>query len=404
MGSEPMCPDCGPARRVGLLIETSLSAGRDMLAGVEQFLLTHDSWHIWAQPSDLGQPPPIWFKQWQGDGIIARIQNQAIANQILEKGVPAVDVLGVVRVDDIPLVHVDNRLIAEMAAHHLMEQRLIQFGYFGICNEYWAEERRDGFRECVQEHGFDCEVFEVTRSRLDRTRWEAMVDRVAAWLGKLALPVGIMLCSDVHALLMSEACRVAGLVLGEDIALIGVGNDQPLCNMSHPPLSSVDADHIRVGYLAAELLAAMMDGAPPPDEAVLVKPRGVVVRASTDFLSIDDPALVKAIQYIRDHFSESLQLEDIARHAALSRSVLQRRFRALLGRTVHEEITRNRLRRAIWLIHETDHSIEYIAELSGFGSAQNMARVFRQKFRVSPTRYRATPGAAQSVFKSPDSG
>ena len=381
----------GSPPRVALLIETSLSSGQDILLGIGQYLRERGPWSVYAQPHDLSQPPPRWFRNWNGDGIIGRLQNDAIANAVAAKCVPAVDVLGVCRRPGIPLVHVDNRGIAEMAAEHLLDRGFTHFAYFGLTDEYWAAERQRAFVACLADKGHAVDVLAVSRAAFEKTSWEALVSRVARWVGTLPLPVGLMLCSDVQGLLLQEACREAGRTVGESVALLGVGNDRTLCEMSNPPLSSVEANHVAVGYEAAALLDRLMRGARAPAPPVLIKPWFVGIRESTDFLAVGDAAVARALRFVRDHCAEPVRLDAAARHAGVSRSVLQRRFRTLLNRTVHDELVDARVHKALELLRRTDLPIDDVAEKCGFGFAQNMSRVFRRRLGQTPKRYRRRP-------------
>jgi len=374
--------------RVALLVETSLSAGQDILMGVGRYVREHGNWSIYAQPHDLSQPPPKWFENWDGDGIIARLQNDHILGAVKDKGVPVVDVLGVRDQPKIPLVHVNNRAISVMAAEHLLDRGFRNFAFFGLKNEYWSSERQLGFSEYLGSKGFNCSELMFSRRDLNHISWDNLVEKVAEWIADLPQPAGVMLCSDVRGLLLQEACLHAGCVIGRDIALIGVGNDRTLCELSAPRLSSVDANHTEVGYEAAALLDKMISGEKPPADPILIDPLFVGIRTSTDFLAVDDMAVAKAMHYIRNHCAESLRLDSIARYAGLSRSVLQRRFRLLLDRTVLEEITAARIHKAIDLLRRTDLSVESISYKCGFGSAQNMGRVFNKQLNKSPKHYR----------------
>lgn len=380
------------APRVALLVETSLSSGQDILLGIGQYMGEHTRWAVYQQPHDLAQPPPAWFRDWHGDGIIARLQDSRIVRAVVDKGVPVVDVLGVMREPGIPLVHVDNRAIAEMAAEHLIDRGFANFGYFGLKDEYWSVEREEGFVRAVETRGYACQVKLMTRRLLERTQWQPLVNLVAAWLRTLPMPVGIMLCSDVRGLLVREACREVGLVIGEEVALLGVGNDRTLCEMSTPQLSSVEANHVQVGFQAAELLDRMMRGCEAPTSPTLIKPWYVAIRESTDFLGVNDTALAKALHFIRIHCGSPIGIDDVARYAGVSRSVLQRRFRAQLHRTIHEEIVDARVHRAMELLRLSDLSGDEIAERSGFGYSQNMGRTFRNRFGKSPKVFRRRGG------------
>jgi LacI family transcriptional regulator len=375
------------APRVALIVETSLSVGRGILAGVRDYVVQHGRWSIYAWPHGLGQELPQWFKNWKGDGIIARFQNERIRDAVIGKGVPVVDVLGVCPSERAVLVHVNDEAIAEMAARHLWDFGYREFAYLGLQPDNWSLARMEAFKAWVGNRGCACPTLLLNRRDLDRIPWDRLIARIAAWLGGLELPVGLMLCSDVEGLLVVEACRKAGLIVGQNVGLIGVGNDPTLCELTVHPLSSVDVGIQTVGYKAAETLAAMMAGGPAPKEPVRIDPLFVETRASTELPILEDPALARAIQFMRAHCAEPIGVAEIAAHAGSSRSVLQRRFREKIGRTIVEELTGIRLRKALELLR-TELTIDEIAERTGFGYPQNLARSFRKHFGKSPKHYR----------------
>lgn len=292
-----------------------------------------------------------------------------------------------VRSEDAFLVHVDDGAIAAMAAEHLWQRGFRDLAYLGIKSENWSLARLEAYTSWIESRQGRCHRLLLERSDFRQVPWDDLVARVTDWLGSLPLPLGLMLCSDVEGLLVTEACREAGLTVGQNVGLIGVGNDLTLCDLTNPPLSSVDVDIQSVGYQAAEVLQAMMAGRPAPASPIRVAPLFVETRASTDFPALADPALARAIHFIRTHWAEPVGLDAIAAHAGLSRSVLQRRFHESIGHTVMEEVTHVRLQKALELLR-TDLSIEEVAERSGFGYPQNLSRSFRKHFGKSPKFYR----------------
>ena len=142
----------------------------------------------------------------------------------------------------------------------------------------------------------------------------------------------------------------------EQVAVIGADNDEPICQISFPPLSSVIINDDQRGYQAAAVLDRLMRGEPPPAEPIYIEPAGVVGRASTDILAIDDDAVVRALRFVRDHACDGIGVDDVVRQVPLSRSVLERKFRKAVRRSINNEIVRVRLNRAVQLLCETGWS------------------------------------------------
>jgi LacI family transcriptional regulator len=369
---------------VALLVETSLAPGREILRGIAAYVREEGPWSIAHEPRSLEESVPRWLERWDGEGIIARVQDQRIARAIAAVGVPTVDVLGVVEGLPFPLVHVDDQAIGRLGAEHLLDQGFRRFGFFGIEGENWSDRRGEAFAERVAAAGFTAVDHAMPRHTARQERWEDSERDLASWLAALPKPTGLMIASDQLGPHTLEACRRANVMVPDDVGVIGVDNDGPLCEVSDPPLSSIWPDHRRVGYEAARLLDSLMDGGDRPAAPLLLAPRGVVPRKSTDALAVDDRSVAQALRFIREHGCEAIEVDDVVRRVPLSRSVLQRRFRTLLGRSVHDEIVRVRLARARELLQETDLPLAEIAERAGFRHQEYMGAVFRRRLRQTP--------------------
>jgi LacI family transcriptional regulator len=360
------------------------------------FVREYGSWLIYHEPRDIDEPAPDWLRHWNGDGIIARLQNRRMTSAVERTGIPTVDVLGAAPSPGIPLVHVDNVAIARLGAQHLLERGLSSFGFCNMKGVNWSEARRRAFADCVEREGYACSVFHTTGHRAAKWSWEHEQDRMARWLEGLGIPAGVMVCSDWRGLSVLDACRRAGLAVPDDVAIIGVDNDTTLCEACDPPLTSVAVDYRQLGRRAAMRLARMMAGKKTGTDTVLVKPRGVNVRRSTDMLAIREAPVAAAVRFIRDNACKGIRVEDVVERIPMSRSVLQRRFRKVLGRSVHEEIVRIRLEEAMFFLRESELPLARIAERAGFRHQEYMGAVFKKSLGVTPRQYRRqwAPGGA----------
>lgn len=375
-------------RRVALIVETSLASGRNILRGIARYVREHGPWAIYHQPRGLEEDVPQWIAHWDGNGIIARVQTPRIAEAVLATGLPAVDVLGMVPQAGLPLVHPDDRAVAEMAAKHLLERGFRRFGYCGIGGAAWAETRRQAFAATVRRAGFDCAECLLPAESARGIDWESQQEQLAHWVAGLPRPLGVMVCNDPRGELLLEACRRVGVAVPEEAAVVGVDNDEPLCEICDPPLSSVEPDHFGVGYRGAQLLDQLMSGKAAPDDPIFVPPLGVVTRLSSDVLAVDDPMLVRSLSFIRRHGCDGISVDDVLAQVPLSRSTLQRRFRRHLGRTIHDEICRVRLRRVCELLDSTDLPIDEVAHRAGFVHRQYLGEVFKAQLGMTPAEYR----------------
>jgi LacI family transcriptional regulator len=290
---------------VALLIETSRGYGRSLLQGVIRYQREHRPWSIFFEPHALGAPPPPWLKSWQGDGILARIDDRTMGRAVRRTGLPAVDLRFSVSGLGLPGVGIDNQAVVRLAFEHLAT---CGFKHFGFCGppprrNAWMDLRRDLFQQSVHEAGLACHVFD-TIPKAAANAWEVEQELIATWILRLPKPIGIMASNDDRGQQVLDACRRVNVLVPDDVAVIGVDNDEILCNLSSPPLSSVDINTQQVGYQAAALLERMMAGRPAPKQPLLLAPHGVVSRESTDVLATEDRELAAAIRHIREHACE----------------------------------------------------------------------------------------------------
>lgn len=372
---------------MALLVETSLGPGRDILRGITRYMREHESWALYHEPRSLAEGLPSWLQTWKGDGIVARVQNREIAEAVKATGIPVVDVLGVVPMAGFPVVHVDDARIAELAASHLLERGFHHFGFLGLQNENWSEWRREGFLRALPS-AKRVIVHEVPRQGLADTPWERRQDALAEWVAGLPKPIGILVASDQLGPHLLEACRRACVAVPDEVAVVGVDNDETLCDVCNPALSSVDADHQLVGYRAAELLHTLMRGGKVFAEPTYLQPRGLVVRKSSDVLATGDRQVAAALGLIRERACTGLSACDVVALSPVSRSVLQRRFRQETGRSIQAEIIQARLNRARQLLAETDLPLVEVAERAGFNHQEYLGAAFKTHLGKTPSEYR----------------
>lgn len=377
-----------PRRRVALVIESSGAAGREILRGIARYARQHGPWSLYHEPSHWPDVLPPWLARFNGDGIIARVRNRRTASRLGRLRVPIVDVQGNVPDAKIPLVQVDDVAVAQLAAEHFFERGFRHFAACGIEGPVWAQRRCDAFVALVRQSGRDCQRYDLPPRETKAWFSQAEARRLDRWLLALPRPGAILAANDTAAQKVLDACRRQGLMVPEEVAVLGVDNDETLCEICDPMLSSIVPVHDQVGYRAAELLEQILTGAPPPGAPLFLKPTSVVVRRSTDVLAVDDRDVVTAVRFIREQACQGIGVDDVLRHVALSYSTLKRRFHAALGRSVHDEIVRVRMERATELLAETQLPLARVAELSGFGHQEYLGAVFKARLGVTPRQYR----------------
>jgi LacI family transcriptional regulator len=385
---------------VALLVESTRAYGRGLLAGIASYLRDHGPWTVDWQERNLSEAPPRWLHHWTGDGIIARVTTRPLARAIRALRLPTVDLYGWLPGVDWPCLRANNARVARLAADHFLERGFRHLAYCGFTGVNYSDERLRRFVRHVRQAGHVCHVCPsprvrpsagTTASEQQGVLYEA---DLADWLRGLPKPVGVLACNDVRGQQILNACRKRGLAVPDEVAVLGVDNNELLCSLSAPPLSSVDLSCERIGYEAAALLARLLAGRRAPARTTLIAPRGVVTRQSTDVLAIEDSEIAESVRLIRTQACNGLTVRHVLASCSLSCSSLERRFTHILGRTPKAEILRVKVQRVQELLAQTDLSLAAIASRTGFKYPEYMSFVFKQKTGLSPGRYRAQVGRA----------
>lgn len=371
--------------KVALLIETSNSYARNLLQGVVHYIREHAPWSFYLVEQGRGDDPPAWLDHWNGDGIIARIESQRIADAVIRTRLPAVDLSAGRFVPTLPWVETDDVAIARLAADHLLQRGFKQFAFCGDRRFQWSRRRSEAFRDLVKKVGYTSTEYDPSSAGEEVAAQSVGLQR---WIGSLPKPVGVFACYDIRGQQVLDACRNAEVAVPEEVAVIGVDNDELLCELAYPPLSSIIPNARRAGYEAAALLDRMMSGKLVPVEETRIEPLGVHLRQSTDVLAIEDAHVVQALRFIREHACDPIDVADLLKVVPLSRRILEKRFMRLLNRSPHAEILAVRISRVKQLLSDTERSLEDIAARAGFEHPEYMSVVFKRETGVSPGAFR----------------
>lgn len=379
-----------PIRRIALIVESAVAPRRMMLTGVARYIQEHEPWSVYLKPVGVEKHLRAWLEDWRGDGIIAAVADPD-TKVVTKIGIPVVDVVGVLGHERVPLVHTNDRSVGRLGAEHLRERGFTHFAFCEYAGQFWSEHRREGFLSYLREYGFDAYIHRMPLPGPGSggpETWEAQQSKLAEWLSTLPKPLGVMATNDLMGQQLLEACLRLRASVPEEIAVVGADNDEPICRIASPPLSSVIINDHQRGYEAAALLDRLMSGEAPPAGPTYVEPAGVVARASTDSLAIEDAVIVKALRYLRDHACDGVSVDDVVKNVHVSRSVLERRFRRCVGRSINEEMVRVRLNHAVELLSNTTLELKVIAQRAGFGTQAYMNAVFRAKMGKTPGSFR----------------
>lgn len=360
-----------------------------MLQGIVQHERSHRQWNTFLDDEARAERDPGFLRGEKWQGVISRHTTPALVKGCARLGIPLVDLNDTPGFPGVPKIRPNNHAIGHLGAEHFLERGFRHFGFCGFSNEGWSCERRDGFVEALRLAGHGCDVFDLEYPGVITPEWNAGQSRlIGAWLRHLPRPCAIMACVDVRAFQVIAAAQQARLRVPEEFALLGVNNDVVRCELSHPPLSSIELNAQQSGYLAAEMLDLLLRGGRPNTMEMRVDPIRVVTRLSTDILAVSDRNVSLALNHIREHACKGLSVDQVVAAAAASRSQLEKKFRRFIGRSPQAEIRRVQLARAKELLTETDLPLKSIAALTGFEHIEYLSVVFKRMTGESPGAYR----------------
>jgi LacI family transcriptional regulator len=376
--------------RIAVLVDHTDPGGQAKMAGVARYASLFGPWTLHTQPRG-GFAPLSPRRTFDGDGMIVHATHGTVA-RYRKASIPLINVGSIVRDAGLPAVLPDNHAVGRIAGEHLLERGFVHLGYCGFHGHGYSDERLEGFCEAAGAR----KIIPVAYAQTERDHpnqgtydfYRLELTNIGAWLNELHNPVGVLAANDMRARQVLDACRLAGLAVPEQVAVVGVDDDQLLCDTAVPPLSSVAIPFEQIGYEAAKILDQLMHGKRPPPDPLRIGPTGVVTRQSTDILAIEDRDLADALRYMREHATQGATVEDVLDEVPISRRSLERRTRQTIGRTPQGELTRLRVAHAKRLLSQTDLTMPHVAEQAGFSSAERLSVVFKRETSLTPSSYR----------------
>ncbi|MDD4103226.1 MAG: DNA-binding transcriptional regulator [Kiritimatiellae bacterium] len=378
-------------KHVALVLSLNKRFDRKVIEGVTRFVHESGHWSVFLEDDPTAKIPD--FRHGHFDGVIADLDDPRIPRQVAGLAMPVVGIGGIESGCALNLtvstVGTNNHKIAQMAAEYLMRLGLRSFGYCGVpasTIDPWNRERQETFERQVTVAGHACAIFKA-RYKPSHS-WEQLQEAIRAWLDPLPKPVGVLAANDVRARHVLEACRRFGFRVPDDVAVLGVDNDELICDLATPPLSSIVQGTEEIGYRAAKLLDALMRHQAKRVTNILVEPVTIAERASTDLIATTDRVVADALRLIRQQACGGLGVAQVAQGIGVSRSTLDGHFRQVVGRSVHQEILRVQISAARSLLAATDMPLEDIARRAGFCHAQYLAAIFRRECSQTPGEFR----------------
>ncbi len=381
------------ARRIALAFPRGTHQER-FIQGVAKFAAEHQRrWAFTVAPESL----LLNIREltgWEGDGVLAAINTPEEAACAAQLPIPVVNISSALEVSPVPRSAVDNRAIGLQAAEHLLSRGFQSFGYYGLEGVEYSRQRLHGFQERLAEREFTVNTHLAEPTfRFDGARWNQEQQRLAEWLQTLSHPCAILVASDYRASQVLDGCNKIGISPPEQLAVMGVDNEQVICEHMRPTLTSVARDDVGEGYSAAAMLNALMDGESLASHEVNVPPLEVVERESTALFAVSDPRLRKAVAYLHEYSDDPITVEELAAQAEVSRRWLEYAFRDELGETPHQYLRRRRLLKALQILRgEPKARISDIAKKTGFSTVKQFRAAFQQAYNQTPGEFRRRAG------------
>ena len=275
--------------------------------------------------------------------------------------------------------------IGRTAARHFLSQGLYRSYAFipDLAGAAWSRLRGEAFADEMARNGFKVAMYKTRGKGYD-------LPKLRVWIEKLPRPAGVFAAFDDRAVQVLEACRDAGLDVPQQIAVIGVDNDEIICPNTTPPLTSVQPDHTLIGSLAAEKLQEMMDGRSlSRPERIMVGVKRIAIRGSTCPVTQSGKLVQRALAFIAAHYAEPIRSRDVVRELKCSRRLADLRFTELQGESIGKAILHTRLEAVRKMLTATNDTIENIATACGFPKVDRMRAAFMGRYGVSPSEYRS---------------
>ena len=373
--------------KVILLIDCASEFDRKLLRGIMKYSKENGPWLFYRIPSDFrwGADKEEWIldwaREWKADAIIGRWDEDKV-NLLSRLNIPIVLQNNMSRSNIYSNLTGDYENTGRMAARFFKKKLFTNFAFFGIRNIIWSEERCAGFQDEV--HKLKGRFFSYKIEPFGAFDRKAII----SWLDKLPKPAALFCCDDAHALVITETCKMSNIRIPEEISLLGVDNDDLLCGISDPPISSIALDVENGGYQTCKLLHRMLAGGRNFPFNVVINPVGIIQRQSTSIYNISDPHVEKIIVFIDDHYSEEISMEALIKSVPLSRRNLEMRFKKETGTSLYQYLLINRIEHFAHLLITTNRPVIELACEVGFKDCSNIARIFKKYKGCSPLEFR----------------
>ncbi|MGB1128281.1 MAG: substrate-binding domain-containing protein [Opitutales bacterium] len=373
--------------RIILFLEPNRGFARGMLKGIARYSALNGPWTFYRKAPDYLEAKPEHdlgeLKSWQPDGIVCSIKQ---ARELRTLGVPIIGYDPVNYKGSIPCVNSDDAETGRLAAKHLLNQGHRKFAFCGFDNRPWSQRRCNAFEQTIQQAGGSLNIYQQVQDAASRAKEEPLLKE---WIHSLPKPIGLFCANDDRAASVMEICRVLGFSVPEDLSIIGADDDEYICELQNPPLSSVQIAAEQAGYEAAQLLYQIIQGeASMQGQRIPALAGGISARQSTDMLMVQNEPVRKALCFIRENANKPIQVSDVVHASGLSHRSLNGQFHAALGGSILKQLTRARIDYICQLLTNTELRVHEIASTVGYEDDRHFARYFKRATGLTPQAYR----------------
>ena len=384
---------------VALFLATNEKAGRDKFQGVLRYMRLHTPWNIHLVENGVGAQQLVNLKAWGVAGAIVARMPEAL-RFVSRARIPTVvmdsPALYTDRHETLSFVTSDSEGVGRAGAEAFLGKGFCHFAYVPDVYDWdWSALRGQGFAMRLAVEGFSCAHYRCPNDRA-RKDWSLDQKHLARWLHDLPKPVAILAAHDARARQILETCHGNGLTVPGEVALLGVDNDEMICENTTPTLSSLQPDFEAGGYEAARLLEELMRGKARGVCNICYGVKQVVLRESSRFAHAVDRRYLRGLEFIRLNAGTAITVTDIARHMGVSRRLAEMLFRRHVGHSILDEIQEVRLTRLKTFLSETTLPIGTITWQCGYQSENHVKRVFKQKTGLTMSQYRKQRSPATS--------
>lgn len=378
--------------RLILLTDLSEEYAKLLVKGIAGYSNTHTPWVMCKMPLSYREVHGMkgvldWALNWKADAIIGQFYPHEEVDIFSKHGIIAIAQDFKSRFDNIPNITGDHYLAGKMGAEYFINKGYKSFAFYGFKDVVWSDERSEGFKETIEQ--LDSTHYSEYINASQKDLWYYDSDNLINWIQHLPKPVALMACDDNQAHHIAEVCNQHQIRIPEEVAILGVDNDEAICSLASPPISSINQAVEKGGYDVAQFIDEYLQDKSIPLRNVIVAPTHIVTRQSTNIYATSDKEIIVVLKYIHNHIEDKLSVSELQRLVPLSRRLLEIKFKKVTGSSIYAYITNLRIKEFANQLLNSSESIANIAMSLGLSESKNVSRQFKLIKGCTPSEYRS---------------